>query len=79
MQKKVDKMGNKTAYKEERQTEKRERDRKIKIESQILACGKGRKTKKLFNFIRLIGKKELVKNADFFAICWPSHLSEKKE
>lgn len=71
-------MGNKTAYKEERQREKRERERKIKIESQILACGKGRKTKKLFNFIRLIGKKKLVKNAVFFATCWPSHISEKK-
>ena len=45
MQKKVAKMGNKTAYKEERQKEKRKRERKIETDSQILACGMREKQK----------------------------------
>ena len=56
MQKKDDKVGNKTAIKRK----KRERERKIKTDSpkkvQILAFAHVLKTKKLFNYVRLVGK-----------------------
>ena len=57
MQKKDDKVGNKTANKEGK---KRQRERKIEIDSpkevQILAFAHVWKTKKLFNYVRLVGK-----------------------
>ena len=58
MQKKDDKVGNKTANKEG--NKERERERKIEIDSpkkvQILAFAHVWKTKKLFNYVRLVGK-----------------------
>ena len=60
MQSKDDKVGNKTANKQERQRKKREQERKIKIDLQkkvhILAFAHAWKTKKLFNNFRLVGK-----------------------
>ena len=58
MQKKGDKVDNKIPYKEERERKQRERERKIETESQvqIVACMHARKTKELFNYIRLVGK-----------------------
>ena len=60
MQNKDDKVGNKTANKQERQRKKREQERKIEIDSQkkvqILAFAHAWKTKKLFNYIRLVEK-----------------------
>ena len=60
MQNKDDKVGNKTANKQERQREKREQERKIEIDSQkqvqILAFAHEWKTKKLFNYVRLVEK-----------------------
>ena len=52
MQKKDDKVGNKTANEEERQRKKTESKREV----QILALAHVWKTKKLFNYIRLVGK-----------------------
>ena len=51
MQKKDDKVGSKTVNKEERQ-----RKKQSKREVQILAFAHVWKTKKLFNYIRLVGK-----------------------
>ena len=60
MQNKDDKVGNKTANKEEMQRKKREQERKIEIDSQkkvqILAFVQVWKTKKLFNYGRLVEK-----------------------
>ena len=60
MQNKDDKVGNKTANKQERQRKKREQERKIEIDSQkrvqILAFVHAWKTKKLFNYVRLVEK-----------------------
>ena len=60
MQNKDDKVGYKTANKQERQRKKREQERKIEIDSQkeveILAFAHAWKTKKLFNYIRLVEK-----------------------
>ena len=57
MQNKDDKVGNKTANKQERQRKKREQERKIEIDLQkkvhILAFAHAWKTKKLFNYVRL--------------------------
>ena len=57
---KDDKVGNKTANKQERQREKREQERKIEIDLQtkvqILAFACAWKTKKLFNYVRLVEK-----------------------
>ena len=57
MQKKDDKVGNKTANKEGK---KRERERKMENDSpkkvQILAFAHVWKTKKLFNYVSLVGK-----------------------
>ena len=57
MQKKDDKVGNKTANKEGK---KKKREGKIEIDSpkkvQILAFAHEWKTKKLFNYVRLVGK-----------------------
>ena len=57
MQKKDDKVGNKTASKEGK---KKKREGKIEIDSpkkvQILAFAHEWKTKKLFNYVRLVGK-----------------------
>ena len=59
MQKRDDKVGEKTPIKKERR-EKRERERKVEIDSQkvqILAIAQAWKTKKkLFNYVRLVGK-----------------------
>ena len=57
MQKKDDKVGNKTAYKEEGKGKKKRVSERPEIDSQILACVHARNAKKMFNFIRLIGKK----------------------
>ena len=66
MQKKDDKVGNKTANKEERQSEKSVRERQIKINSRphpppekkpnfgLCACVKNKK--KLFNNVRFVRK-----------------------
>ena len=60
MQNKDNKVGNKTANKQERQRKKREQERKIEIDSQkrvqILAFVHAWKTKKLFNYVRLVEK-----------------------
>ena len=60
MQKKDNKVGNKTANKEEGQRKKTEQDGKIEIDSQkkgkILACAHAWKTKKVFNYILLVRK-----------------------
>ena len=60
MQNKDDKVGNKTANKQERQRKKREQERKIEIDLQkrvqILAFAHAWKTKKLFNYVRLVEK-----------------------
>ena len=60
MQNKDNKVGNKTATKQERQREKRQQERKIEIHSQrkfqILAFAHAWKTKKLFNYVRLVKK-----------------------
>ena len=64
MQKKDDKVGNITANKEGKEGKKRERERKIEIDSrkikikkvQILAFAHAWKTKKLFDYIILVGK-----------------------
>ena len=50
MQKEEDTGGSKTPYREERQSKKRERKRKTEKHSHA------RKTKQLFNYIRLVGK-----------------------
>ena len=60
MQNKDDKVGNITANKQERQRKKREQERKIEMDSQkrvqILAFAHAWKTKKLFNYVRLVEK-----------------------
>ena len=60
MQNKDDKVGNKTANKQERQRKKREQERKTEIDFQkkvqILAFDHAWKTKKLFNYVRLVEK-----------------------
>ena len=62
MQKKDQKVGNKTANKERKEKKKEDRERKIEIDSQkktkkvhILSFAHVRKTKKLFNYVRLVG------------------------
>ena len=57
MQNKDDKVANKTANKQERQREKRGQERKIEIDSQKrskFAFAHAWKTKKLFNYVRLV-------------------------
>ena len=58
MQNKDHKVGNKTANEQEGQRKKGEQERKIEIDSQkkvqILAFAHVWKTKKLFNYIRLV-------------------------
>ena len=60
MQNKDNKVGNKTANKQERQKKKKEQKRKIEIDSQkkvqIFAFAHTWKTKKLFNYVRLVEK-----------------------
>ena len=60
MKNKDDKVGNKTANKQERQREKREQERKIETDLQkkvqISAFVHVWKTKKLFNYVRLVEK-----------------------
>ena len=58
MQKKNDKVGNKTANKQERQGKKREQERKIQIDSQkkIQILAFAWKPKKRFNYVRLVEK-----------------------
>ena len=61
MQKKDDKVGNKTANNEERQRKKEEQGRQIKVDSQqkkvqILGLCVWVKNKKLFNYVQLVGK-----------------------
>ena len=61
MQKKDDKVGNKTANREKGKRKKRKRERKIERDSpkkkqvQILACAHALKTD-LFNYVRSVGK-----------------------
>lgn len=62
MQKEEDTGGSKTPYREERQSKKRERKRKTEKHSHA------RKTKQLFNYIRLVGKYALFVQNSFFAI-----------
>ena len=60
MQKKDDKVGNKTANKQERQRKKRERERKLETDSQKskfwLLRMREKQIKKLLNYIRLVEK-----------------------
>ena len=74
MQNKDDKVGNKTANKQERQREKREQERKIEIDSQkkvqILAFAHAWKTKKLFNYVRLVEKHALFLAKLFFSLSY---------
>ena len=59
MQKKDDKVGNKIAYEKERQRKKeseRENRNRFAKKVQILAFAHAWKTKKLFNYVRLVGK-----------------------
>ena len=60
MQKKDDKLGNKTYFQEEKERKKREQERKIQISSpkkvQILALAQAWKSNKLFNYVRLVEK-----------------------
>ena len=71
---KDDKVGNKTANKQERQREKREQERKIEIDLQkrvqIFAFAHAQKTKKLFNYVRLVEKHAFLLAKLFFS---PSH------
>ena len=74
MQNKDDKVGNKTANKQERQRKKREQERKIEIDSQkkvqILAFVRAWKTKKLFNNIRLVEKHAFFLAKLFFSLSY---------
>ena len=74
MQNKDDKVGNKTANKQERQKKKREQERKIEIDSQkkvqILAFVRAWKTKKLFNNIRLVEKHAFFLAKLFFSLSY---------
>ena len=76
MQNKDDKVGNKTANKQERQREKREQERKIEIDSQkrvqILAFVQAWKTKKLFNYVRLVEKHAFFLVKLFFSLSYPN-------
>ena len=64
MQKKDDKVGNKTTNKEKKEGKKGERERKIEIDGkkkkkkqvQIFCFAHSWKTRKLFNYVRLVGK-----------------------
>ena len=60
MQKKDDKVGNKTADKQERQSKKRERERKLETDSQKskfwLLRTREKQIKKLLNYVRLVEK-----------------------
>ena len=71
MQNKDDKVGNKTANKQERQRKKREQERKIEIDLQkkvqILAFAHAWKTKKLFNYVRLVEKHAFFLGNSFLA------------
>ena len=66
-----DKVGNKTANKQERQREKREQERKIEIDLQkrvqIFAFAHAWKTKKLFNYVRLVEKHAFLLAKLFFS------------
>ena len=73
MQNKDDKVGNKTANKQERQREKREQERKIEIDLQkkvhILAFAHAWKTKKL-NYVRLVKKHAFFLAKLFFSLSY---------
>ena len=60
MQKKDDKVGNKTVNKQERQSKKRERERKLETDSQKskfwLLPMREKQIKKLLNYVRLVEK-----------------------
>ena len=60
MQKKDDKVGNKTANKQERQSKKRERERKLETDSHKskfwLLRMREKQIKKLLNYVRLVEK-----------------------
>ena len=68
------KVGNKTADKQERQRKKREQDRKIEIDSQqkvqILAFAHAWKTKKRFNYVRLVEKRAFFLAKLFFSLSY---------
>ena len=74
MQKKDVNVGNKTANKEERQRKKRERERSKQIRKNnnniiiILAFAHAWKTKKLFNYVRLVGKMPFFLRNSFLTI-----------
>ena len=74
MQNKDDKVGNKTDNKQERQRKKREQERKIEIDSpkkvQILAFAHAWKTKKLFNYTRLVKKHAFFLAKLFFSLSY---------
>ena len=74
MQNKDDKVGNKTANKQERQRKKREQERKIEIDSQkkveILGFAHAWKTKKLFNYARLVKKHAFFLAKLFFSLSY---------
>ena len=74
MQNKDDKVGNKTANKQERQRKKREQERKIEIDSQkkvqIRAFVHAWKTKKLFNYVRLVEKHAFFLAKHFFSLSY---------
>ena len=77
MQNKDDKVGNKTANKQERQREKREQERKIHkkiLDSQkkvkILAFAHAWKTKKRFNYVRLVEKRAFFLAKLFFSLSY---------
>ena len=71
---KDNKVGNKTANKQERQSEKREQERKTEIDSQkkvqILAFAHVWKTKKLFNYVRLVEKHAIFLAKLFFSLSY---------
>ena len=56
MQKKDDKVGNKTAIKKEKKREREKDQNRFAKKVQILVFAHVLKTKKLFNYVRLVGK-----------------------
>ena len=73
-QNKDDMVGNKTANRQERQKKKREQETKIEIDLQkrvqILAFAHAWKTKKLFNYVRLVEKHAFLLAKLFFSLSY---------
>ena len=67
-------VGNKTANRQERQKKKREQETKIEIDLQkrvqILAFAHAWKTKKLFNYVRLVEKHAFLLAKLFFSLSY---------